>query len=294
MISAGVPRKGAQERSELMNKNASIFIKYGNEIADALFAQLQKNPNARFPVIINAGNPMDAMTETVGKTISARLARLKKNNPEFAEKIQATIVELPAKVIGQGGILDEARAVFAISELTAIPSENILRAPVLGTHNEKMVIDFDAIQVRIGDHTVALKDYQNINLTDDLKAEILKKARAGGSDVLRDTHEKTGISQTAVFGTAAAILKMVEASLSTDRVTPLVAAMYDPKLNAVIGQNVLLERDGAKPDTPSLLDVELNPSGLDDAKAGAQTDSKQVLAAIRGAARAFRQSDTPS
>ena len=283
IITAGAQRKSHEDRSVLLPRNAPIFIKYGQDIADAFVAKLEQNPNARFPVIIVAGNPMDAMTEALGKAMNHRFAQLKKTRPELEERIQKTMNDLPNKIIGQGGILDGARGAFAIHDELKIPLEDIISVPVLGTHNDKMVIDYKNVIVLYNGEEMRLKDYGFAVLNDDLKKRITAATRIGGEDVITDTKERTkeqfppeGLEQSAVFATAAAILMMAQASLSKQGgVFP--AASYDLSSKVLMGKYLHISHDGAKPDAP----LDRVNSDIIAAEAGAKGASLKVLTKLQ-------------
>lgn len=283
IITAGAQRKSTEDRAVLLPRNAPIFIKYGQDIANAFVAKLEHNPNARFPVIIVAGNPMDAMTEALGKAMSHRFAQIKKKRPDLEERIQKAIDDLPNKIIGQGGILDGARGAFAIHEELKIPLEDIISVPVLGTHNDKMVIDYKNVIVRYNDQEIPLEDYGFAVLDNDLKERITAATRKGGEDVNVDIQERTkdqfppkGLEQSAVFATAAAILIMAQASLSkVGHVLP--AASYDLASKVLMGKYLHISHDGIKPDAP----LNRTDSGIIAAEAGAKAASLKVLSKLR-------------
>lgn len=232
VITAGAPRKPGEDRSALLKSNSAYFTTLGEQLADAFIACGAKGA---FPVVINTGNPVDDMTEVLGTVITARIT---------GKVSHDALCQLPARIIGQGGILDGARAAFALNKQFNIALDDLVEVPVLGPHNDKMRIDFENVRVRHNGRIIALSDYPGVKLDEQTKEEIAAITRKGGADVLQDTLAKTGHSQSAVFSTATAVMLMVEAVLQ-DKKAHLCVAAFEPKSGFVEGRHVQLCSKGA-------------------------------------------------
>ncbi len=253
VIAAGIarnaPRAEGEKYSPLIPLNTPYFADLANQIADQHVATLRHNARAPFPTIINTTNPVDTMTELLVKTISRRLsAHMRKavagHETALATQLGKTIRTIPIKILGQGGVIDGARAAGAISLVTGVALDDIAFAPVLGPHNAHMVVNFDAITVKQDGKSVPLSHIHP--LTQEEKDRINTLTRKGAGDVLEDTKAKTGQAQTAVFATAAAITVMVDAATS-EIPTRLCASAYDTITGRAIGRPISLSSDGAKP-----------------------------------------------
>lgn len=259
VIASGVPRKNDQQtRSDLTEMNAPYFRDLGVQLADAFLAEIKKG-NTQLPVVINTGNPVDTMTETMGRTLTERLTQdamqaVKEGNTQLARDIASVVRDLPHKIMGQGGVLDGARAAFAIGDSFNIPKENLVRVPVVGPHSNSMIVDYDSVRVHYHGKEVALKDCPGVELDTDTRASLHAKAAAGGTSVLKDTAAKTGHKQSATFSTGAAVMIMVEAvlELGQGKDTELCASVFNPRSKICMGHKVVLSSEGAKLlDTPS-------------------------------------------
>ena len=178
--------------------------------------------------------------DVLHESIRLRLEELKETYPKLAERIDMTIDRLPVLLVGQGGILDSARTAHAIAKKTNIPLNDIKNVTVVGPHNDHMQINFDTITVMHQGKEIRLKDHPAAQPFDNtFKEEIAATTRAGGKAVAQDNK-----GQSAVFGTAAAILPMVEASLSDKPVT-LAASRKNPFAEVSIGELIDLSRMGA-------------------------------------------------
>jgi len=262
VIASGIPRKAGRSSNEkfspLVPLNAPYFRELGETIADAYVTSLKKHSGAAFPIIINTGNPVDTMAELLVKTISSRLAShmreaLKANDTELAARLGKDIKEIPKKVMGQGGVIDSSRAAFSLQSELGIPLNQIAELPVLGPHNAHMVVGFEGIKIHKDGHIVSLEEYLGRPVTDAEKDAINKHTRDGAATVLADTQTKTGLAQTALFGTAASVTQMVQAALG-DKEVKLCASVYDPILDRSVGRPIKLNHNGAT----------LSGRGLDD------------------------------
>jgi malate/lactate dehydrogenase len=277
VITAGKPRKAGQDRSAVAAANAPLFKDLGNNLADIVFEKIKADPAFKMPVIIQAGNPLDTMTEILGRTMHERLTShandaIKTKNYALAKPLADAAKFLEQKLVGQSGVLDGARAAFAIHKvLNEFPINKIVSAPVIGTHNENMVIDFDHVKVlddagkpiKLTDHPLfkeavsakadELRATPELNPKQAVLNEITKETKAGGSAVIGNYKGRAGIDQSAFVATGAAIMDMVDAVLNKSKTIP--AAAYLPpstqgrfrqgaENGVVIGQVVKLGKDG--------------------------------------------------
>lgn len=240
-LTVGVGRKGSggNAREALIDANAPAAFNYGTQIADAYLEQLKTNKNAKLPFVINVGNPADAMTATIFKTIQKILVATEKNetDTEIKNTISATIKALPSRVLGMGGILDEARAVFAISELLGVPPERI-RAPVFGPHNDDMFIDFKRVTVQAEDGNLTTPSF-----TSEQIEKINEATKKGGALTKADTNAKTGIDQSSVFASARGMELLIQALCSEEQ-TRMSVICYNPTTGAMMGHDAKVSRNG--------------------------------------------------
>jgi len=252
LITSGIPRKAGRSKNEkfspLIPLNAPYFRELGEAIANAYITALQSNPTARFPTIINTGNPVDTLTELLVKVISEKLSDhmqgLYSPKPAYAIQLGKTIIDIPKKIMGQSGVIDGSRAAFALSQTVNVPLEDIIEVPVLGPHNANMVVDFDTIRMRKDNQETSLEIYMGRPLEAVEKDKISQLTRDGAAAVLADIQEKTGQAQTSVFGTAAALTHMAYAALGEQK-RQLYASVYDPYLGQGMSRQITLNRDGA-------------------------------------------------
>jgi len=106
VITAGIPRKPAMSREDLLTTNAEIVSK-------ATLNALKYSPDAIFVVLTNPLDTMAYLTMKVGKLP-------------------------PQRVVGQAGILDSARMRAFVALETGVSVENI-HCYVLGGHGDEMV-----------------------------------------------------------------------------------------------------------------------------------------------------------
>ena len=110
---------------------------------------------------------------------------------------------------------------------------DVISAPVLGTHNDKMVIDFANI-------------VPAIQPTEEQQKQIHSLTAGGGSAVAKDIIAKTGekIKQTAFLATAAATVILVEALVGKEPVK-LPVSCHGKVSGATLGRMCDVSESGA-------------------------------------------------
>lgn len=265
VIAAGKPRTPEQKRTDVLQANAPFFEDLGHQIGDAFIERLQADPHYKIPVIINSGNPVDTMTEVLSRTIRARMVNvlaqidtgdLADNEINFRNRLIDAIDSLPTKVIGQGGILDSSRAASAISNSLHIPIEDVISAPVVGTHNEKMVLDVEHCVIRHDGSEIPLAQYPK--MTPERLGKIQEATQKGGGSVLNEYSEILNngreatlpkLSQSAFLATGAANMIMVDAVVHDKHVELPMASFllnHDGTDGIVVGNVAKLGINGAE------------------------------------------------
>ncbi len=178
VITAGLPRKPGMSRMDLLEVNAKIVKGVTEQI-------MEHSPET---IMIVVTNPLDHMT-----TLTAEVSGLPHN-----------------KVMGQAGMLDTARFVHFVSEVTGVDVLDI-EALTLGSHGPTMVPV--PSQVKVGG-----KPLDEVLTPEQIDA-IVERTRAGGSEIVALL--KTG---SAYFAPSAAAAQMVKAVISdTGEVMPVCA-----------------------------------------------------------------------
>ena len=188
-----------------------FFKELGAKLGDIFVERLTQDKEFEIPVMLNAGNPADLMTNIIGDGLrhalntAARSAR-EAGDKELAHRLTDARKSLGHKVMGLGGVLDGARAVTAIHEMTDISLADIIDVPVLGTHNERMVVDVDHSTARTpeGD-IVPLREYPGVEI-DEVEAN--KRTRMGGTRIIKNYKDLLDMDQSAVLATGAALMKI--------------------------------------------------------------------------------------
>lgn len=230
VVTAGIPRKIGEDRDAVRDKNAPFFEDMGRDIAQAILEKLKENADYKMPVIINVGNPMDTMTEVLGRAIHENLTSMFEQEPALKRDIARVARELHQKVVGMGGILDGARAAFALNQVTKekgyeIPLDDIVNVPVLGTHNENMTPELEKAMIKVNGKETSLLDHLGADKIAEINAEVQKLTSTGGAVVNKNYKEVTGLASSAVLGTGAGLLKMVDAVIN-DKKEALPIAVY--------------------------------------------------------------------
>jgi malate dehydrogenase len=178
VITAGLPRKPGMSRMDLLEVNAKIVKGVTEQI-------MEHSPET---IIIVVTNPLDHMT-----TLTAEVSGLPHK-----------------KVMGQAGMLDTARFVHFVSEVTGVDVLDI-EALTLGSHGPTMVPV--PSQVKVGG-----KPLDEVLSTEQIDA-IVERTRAGGSEIVALL--KTG---SAYFAPSAAAAQMVKAVINdTGEIMPVCA-----------------------------------------------------------------------
>jgi malate dehydrogenase len=178
VITAGLPRKPGMSRMDLLEVNAKIVKEVTEEI-------IKHSPEATLIVVTN---PLDHMT-----TLAAEISGLPHS-----------------KVMGQAGMLDTARFVHFVSEVTGADVLDI-EALTLGSHGPTMVPVPSQVKV-------AGKPLTEVLSAEQIDA-IVERTRGGGSEIVALL--KTG---SAYFAPSAAAAQMVKAVIKdTGEVMPVCA-----------------------------------------------------------------------
>jgi malate dehydrogenase len=178
VITAGLPRKPGMSRMDLLEVNAKIVKGVTEQV-------MEYSPEA---IMIVVTNPLDHMT-----TLTAEVSGLPHH-----------------KVMGQAGMLDTARFVHFVSEVTGVDVLDI-EALTLGSHGPTMVPV--PSQVSVGGKPLA-----DVLSQDQIDA-IVERTRKGGSEIVALL--KTG---SAYFAPSAAAARMVKAVIKdTGEVMPVCA-----------------------------------------------------------------------
>lgn len=178
VVTAGLPRKPGMSRMDLLEVNAKIVKSVTEEV-------IEYSPDATFIVVTN---PLDHMT-----TLTAEVSGLPHN-----------------KVMGQAGMLDTARFVHFVSEVTGVDVLDI-EALTLGSHGPTMVPVPSQVKV-------SGKPLADVLSQEQIDA-IVERTRKGGSEIVGLL--KTG---SAYFAPSAAAAQMVKAVLKdTGEVMPVCA-----------------------------------------------------------------------
>jgi len=178
VITAGLPRKPGMSRMDLLEVNAKIVKSVVEQIT-------RHSPEATLIVVTN---PLDHMT-----TLAAEVSGLPRN-----------------KVMGQAGMLDTARFVHFVSEVSGVDVLDI-EALTLGSHGPTMVPVPSQVKV-------AGKPLTDVLTAEQIEA-IVERTRKGGSEIVGLL--KTG---SAYFAPSAAATQMVKAVLQdTGEIMPVCA-----------------------------------------------------------------------
>jgi malate dehydrogenase len=178
VITAGLPRKPGMSRMDLLEVNAKIIKGVTEQIMEY----------SSDPTLIVVTNPLDHMT-----TLAAEVSGLPRN-----------------KVMGQAGMLDTARFVHFVSEVSGADVLDI-EALTLGSHGPTMVPVPSQVKV-------AGKPLTEVLSAEQIDA-IVERTRGGGSEIVALL--KTG---SAYFAPSAAAAQMVKAVLhDTGEIMPVCA-----------------------------------------------------------------------
>ena len=303
-ITAGKPRSAEMtQRADLGKANAPDFAKYGKKFADyaakRIAIDLEKAKTSEeiaildglerlealkksvfhLPVFLNVTNPADATTEVLGRELHAGLARhavtaQRSGNTDLAKLLAAEARSLKGKILGQGGVLDGSRVATSIHEIlrddkgNPFPLEDVVEAPVRGTHDDVMEWDQKNTKVRHQGKIIPLVEYPGIDLNAKYDAnktnaeEIISRTRGGGSRIKRNYKEVLDIDQSATIATGAAMMKMLDSVLNDKKLT-MPAVVYHTLKNdgnfhekgdggkgIVMGAMVTLGKDGAQYQAP--------------------------------------------
>ena len=173
VITAGQTRKPGMSRDDLLHTNANIVREICSEIA-------KTSPEA---IVIVVTNPVDVMAQLAWKTT------------EFSCR----------RVIGMGGLLDEARLTAFLSwELNISPED--VETLVLGAHGDEMI------------PLVRFSTVKGIPVTEHLPKErinaLIERTRKGGAEIVALLG-----SGSAYYAPAASIVQMITSILLDEKRT---------------------------------------------------------------------------
>jgi malate dehydrogenase len=177
VVTAGLARKPGMTRMDLLGKNAGI-------IADVTKSVAKHAPDS---VILMVTNPMDAMTYVALK--SSGFPR--------------------AKVVGQGGALDNSRFKYVLSKKLGV-SRGSITSMVMGEHGENMI--------PVASHTYV----SGVPLTSLLSEEEVQQAIDDTRKVAAEVIAKKGAT---IFAPAGAVARMAKAIVN-DTKEVLAASAY--------------------------------------------------------------------
>jgi len=177
VIAAGLARKPGMTRMDLLSKNAGI-------IADVTKNVAKHSPGS---VILMVTNPMDAMTYVALKTSGFPRAR----------------------VVGQGGVLDNSRFKYVLSKKLGV-SRGSITSMVMGEHGENMI--------PVASHTYV----SGVPLTSLLSDEEIQQAIDDTRKVAAEVIAKKGAT---IFAPGRSVARMANAIVN-DTKEVLAASAY--------------------------------------------------------------------
>jgi len=166
VVTAGLARKPGMTRMDLLNKNAGI-------ISDVTKSIAKHAPNC---VILMVTNPMDAMSYVALKASG------------FPK----------AKVVGQGGVLDNSRFKYVLSKKLGV-SRSSITSLVMGEHGENMI--------PVASHTYV----SGVPLTSLLNEEEVQQAIDDTRKVAADVIAKKGAT---IFAPGRSVARMANAIIN--------------------------------------------------------------------------------
>jgi malate dehydrogenase len=187
-IGVGVPRKGGQTRSDLLNVNAEVIARASREIR-----RLYEGCGAKdLPILVYMGNPVTAMT-----WVGYRATGFPREN-----------------IMGQAGNLDARRICQAVSGLLGL-SGNDMRGIVFGEHGDSMVASPRYFSVG----GIPLDDFIRAEgLAPERIGEAIEDAKKGGTHFVNET------GQSASAGPARAACDMLRCIIRGEpEVQPVIA-----------------------------------------------------------------------
>ena len=177
IVTAGLARKPGMTRMDLLSKNSGIIGSVTKEIA-------KYAPDA---VILMVTNPMDAMTY-----VALKVSGFQK-----------------AKVVGQGGVLDNSRFKYVLAKRLGV-SRSSITSLVMGEHGENMI--------PVASHTYV----SGVPLTSLLNEDEVQQAIDDTRKVAAEVIAKKGAT---IFAPGRSIARMAKA-IATDSKEVLCASTY--------------------------------------------------------------------
>jgi L-lactate dehydrogenase len=148
VITAGLRRKPDESRLDLINRNVTLFR--------GILADMKKEGFKKDAIVFVVSNPVDVLTYLAIKELG-----------------------LPAsQVIGLGTVLDTTRLRSLLAQQLNVPPTQV-QVTILGEHGDSMVPIWSNAQIA----GLPLDKYPNV--TNSLIAEIEKKTRGSGAEVIK-------------------------------------------------------------------------------------------------------------
>jgi len=148
VITAGLRRKPDESRLDLINRNVTLFR--------GILADMKKEGLRKDAIVFVVSNPVDVLTYLAIKELG-----------------------LPAsQVIGLGTVLDTTRLRSLLAQQMNVPPTQV-QVTILGEHGDSMVPIWSNAQIA----GLPLDKYPNV--TNSLVAEIEKKTRGSGAEVIK-------------------------------------------------------------------------------------------------------------
>lgn len=148
VITAGLRRKPDESRLDLINRNVKLFL--------TILADLKKHGMRKDAIVFVVSNPVDVLTYLAVKDLGLP----------------------PNQVIGLGTVLDTARLRGMLADRIDVPPTQVSTL-ILGEHGDSMVPIWSAAQVA----GLPLEKWPNV--TPSLIAEVEKKTRGSGAEVIK-------------------------------------------------------------------------------------------------------------
>jgi malate dehydrogenase len=230
IVAAGLARKPGMTRMDLLNKNSGI-------IADVIRNVAKHAPDS---VILMVTNPMDAMTYVAYKSSGFPKAR----------------------VVGQGGVLDNSRFKYVLSKKLGV-SRGSITSMVMGEHGENMI--------PVSSHTYV----SGVPLTSLLTEEEVQQAIDDTRKVAAEVIAKKGAT---IFAPGRSVARMANAIVNDTKEVLAASAYLEGEYGIsgiCIGVPVKLGRGGIE----TIYEVKLSDKERDWFNKGADT-LREALATL--------------
>jgi malate dehydrogenase len=201
IVAAGLGRKPGMTRMDLLSKNSGIIASVSKEVAKY----------APQSTLLMVTNPMDAMTYVALKTTGFPKAR----------------------VVGQGGVLDNSRFKYVLAKKLGV-SRSSITSIVMGEHGENMI--------PVASHTYV----SGVPLTDLLTDEEVQQAIEDTRKVAAEVISKKGAT---IFAPGRSVARMAKAVVKDSKEVLAASAYLEGEYGLsglCIGVPVMLGRGGVE------------------------------------------------